>query len=479
MTNSIKEKIQSVIIVMLINLSLMALSSCTEDWGEPLAKYESYGSVPPFVEAVDLGLSVKWASCNIGAAAPECFGNYYAWGESSTKDTYDENTYIFGQKYPYQKYNEDDLIHQLESIDDAATTCWGNNWRIPTADEFKELIEKCRWTATVVNGVNVYKITSKTNGKYIYMPAAGRYYQNELRDDRFYGHYWTSSARYLKDYNHQPSWEERAGTAYLRFTDSNYGLQYSATGRYDGYTIRPVYSSSNNNIENKPQDKLTAVDLGLSVKWANQNFDVSDNPSIQGLYGWGDPTGCLTAIDGNYAYDLNSSISGSEYDVVSSQLGGFWRIPTKEEFQELFDNCTWTYETQENISGFKITGTNGNHIFIPILGSREGETVIDNPINDGIGLHFCPGCFPNKTPDNHYFGTWTHSMTYWTANNGIEFNNACAVIVSEKGEVWHKEDEYPSLFSKSDFYYKMTNDRNMSFVEMKRYLGLAIRPVSD
>lgn len=224
-------------------------------------------------------------------------------------------------------------------------------------------------------------------------------------------------------------------------------------------------------------NKYEAVDLGLSVKWASQNLDISSNTSIQGLYGWGDPTGCLTGASGNYANGINTVISGTEYDVVTQAWGRVWRIPTKEEFQELYDKCTWKYEDKEGKKGFTVTGKNGNHIFIPILGLREGNQVIDNPVDDGIGSHLCPGCFPNKTADDHFFGKWNHSMIYWTGSNCEDLDSASAIIICETGEVWHKEDENPGVFSKNDFYYKITNKHSISFVEKKRHTGLAIRPV--
>ena len=92
---------------------------------------------------VDLGLSVKWASCNLGAETPEAYGNYYAWGETSTKEYYnwDKYKYCTPLTMAMSKYNSTDKKTILEAEDDAATVLLGNNWRIPTADEMKELVE--------------------------------------------------------------------------------------------------------------------------------------------------------------------------------------------------------------------------------------------------------------------------------------------------------------------------------------------------
>lgn len=82
---------------------------------------------------VDLGLSVKWATCNLGAATPEEIGNYYAWGETTPKDTYFKNNYKYHDGTEYTKYTEDDGLLELEAMDDAATANLGEDWRmLPT-----------------------------------------------------------------------------------------------------------------------------------------------------------------------------------------------------------------------------------------------------------------------------------------------------------------------------------------------------------
>ena len=111
---------------------------------------------------VDLGLSVKWATCNIGASKPEDYGDYFAWGEDETKSTYtQDNSSTYGKTY--------------YTFRDAAKTKWGGSWRMPTADECQELIDNCTWTWTTQGGHNGYKVTSKKNGNSIFLPAAGGY----------------------------------------------------------------------------------------------------------------------------------------------------------------------------------------------------------------------------------------------------------------------------------------------------------------
>ena len=148
-------------------------------------------------EAVDLGVSVKWATCNLGATKPEEYGNYYAWGETTTKSDYSWSTYKYGSdaltKYCTDShYGTVDNKTTLEAGDDAATQNWGGNWRMPTIEEWEELFEKCTWKWTTLNGVNGYEVKA-TNGNSIFLPAAGCRDYDELYDAGSYGYFWSSS----------------------------------------------------------------------------------------------------------------------------------------------------------------------------------------------------------------------------------------------------------------------------------------------
>ena len=161
---------------------------------------------------VDLGLSVKWATCNVGAQNPEDFGEYYAWGETRSKLTYTWRGYRFrasGNSFSdikFSKYNHEEFsVTQkkmtpmnavLEPADDVANQEWGGDWRMPTKQEIEELVWNCDWTWTTRNGVNGVKILSKVEGytdRSIFIPAAG------LRDDQKllyagqYGNVWSST----------------------------------------------------------------------------------------------------------------------------------------------------------------------------------------------------------------------------------------------------------------------------------------------
>ena len=134
---------------------------------------------PTDQKIVDLGLSVAWATYNVGATAPEEYGGYYAYGEIEPKENYSEDTY----KWMYWDYNDwdcDEWEKFMKLGADISGTCydvahmkWGEQWRMPSQKEWMELISNCSWTWTSVNGVAGAMGTSKVNGNTIFLPAAG------------------------------------------------------------------------------------------------------------------------------------------------------------------------------------------------------------------------------------------------------------------------------------------------------------------
>lgn len=160
---------------------------------------------------VDLGLSVKWATCNVGADSVHHFGDYFAWGETSTKYYYDITSYkwytIKNDNGVWNietiiKYNTNnncgnvDYNTKLDAEDDAATINMGKHWRMPTKDEQEELVAKCIWIWTdnyEETGVAGYIVTSKINGNHIFLPAAGFRDGSDLKLVGASGRYWSSS----------------------------------------------------------------------------------------------------------------------------------------------------------------------------------------------------------------------------------------------------------------------------------------------
>ena len=168
----------------------------------------------PIPSLVDLGLSVKWASCNLGASKPTEYGGYYQW--AGTTDVSDTNIFLHWDNCPYHtgsssssgwtKYNTNsswgtvDNKTVLEPMDDAASVALGGKWRMPTDEEWTELrnTDNCSWTWTTIDGVNGYKVQSKKSGytdNWIFLPAAGMRYQNYLGYVGSDGGYWSSSLK--------------------------------------------------------------------------------------------------------------------------------------------------------------------------------------------------------------------------------------------------------------------------------------------
>ncbi len=191
------------------------------------------------VKAVDLGLSVKWASTNIGAKTPEEYGDYFAWGETEPKDSYDWESYKwYGGSYnTVTKYCtkssfgpvDNKMILDLE--DDAAYARWGGTWRMPTLEECEELINKCEWTWTTQNGVEGRLVTGP-NGNSIFLPAAGHFFNTSHDYEGTAGFYWTSS---LSD---NPNNTDSAYSMAFNSSDGNMH-NYKYHRRY-GQTVRAV-----------------------------------------------------------------------------------------------------------------------------------------------------------------------------------------------------------------------------------------------
>lgn len=152
-------------------------------------------------EFVDLGLpsGTKWATCNVGATKPEEYGDYFAWGETESKDNYDWSTYKWcnGSSTTMTKYCTNSVYGTvdnktiLELSDDAANVNWGAEWRMPTKAEYDELCSKCIWEWTTKDGVNGYAVTG-FNGNSIFLPAAC-HCEGLLQFYRDSGYYWSSS----------------------------------------------------------------------------------------------------------------------------------------------------------------------------------------------------------------------------------------------------------------------------------------------
>lgn len=346
-------------------------------------------------ESVDLGLSVKWARHNIGATEKTDSGNHYAWGSIQTSDIYNQGS--------YEWYDASTSEYKIPATNiagtkyDVATQTLGDKWRIPTEDEFNELINKCTWVATD-GGFRVIG----TNGNEIFLPFTGMCMGNEqVSSDMMY--YWSCN------YNTLPLHKEDHWAYYL--------TNYTSSGEvnpvvissyvYNGMCIRPVMDDSF--TPSNPTETKKAIDLGLSVKWANQNIKSSSDISKDAFFSWGNINEQLYYNRNSYPY-LNKNIDNNgvlplDKDVAVQRWGDKWRMPTITEWNELINQCTWSETTKNGVKGYNVTG-NGNTIFLPLSGliNDDGKT-----FENEQGEYWTSECVVNNT--NNYTDAYGATLT--------------------------------------------------------------------
>ena len=206
-------------------------------------------------ETIDLGLSVKWSPCNLGASRPDESGYYYTWGDIEPIVSYpssykwmDESSQLL-TKYNTNASNgivDNKIVLDLE--DDAAFVSFGGKWRMPTFDDFKELIhpDNCTWTRTSFLGKNGYLVTSKITGNSIFLPMTGGWMNGGFYEGPS-GYYWSSSLLTLSG--------ETLCAYVLGFSNYPGYASMIEAWRYNGYTIRPVYDESTIPVESISLDK--------------------------------------------------------------------------------------------------------------------------------------------------------------------------------------------------------------------------------
>lgn len=180
---------------------------------------------------VDLGLSVKWALCNVGAARPEERGVPFSWGDPAPHSVFDWTTYKWSlsrkerTRGSLAKYNSSDLRGRIDGLsvlrpeDDIASVRWGGRWRMPTAEELQELVDRCDWQRTTQGDAQGYLVTSKVNGNSLFFPETG-YHK---------GCYWSSSVK-----------EDYSSFAHcLEFNTER--VLVGGEERVLGYPVRPVF----------------------------------------------------------------------------------------------------------------------------------------------------------------------------------------------------------------------------------------------
>lgn len=356
------------------------------------------------VEYVDLGLPSGnlWAKCNLGASAPEAYGDYYAWGEVEPKQEYTKSNHKWYKEgapsQGFTKYNNEDGKLTLEDEDDAVIQKIGNGWRTPTLADFRELTNQKYTTIekTTLNGVAGYQITSKKNKKSIFIPCAG--FKNSEKPQ----------TRFISDDE-----EVAVCMTNLRRIDNmvynawTFAFQNDRIGRYgkrrpDGISIRPVKGPGVPVPNN-------CVDLGLTsgLLWAKYNMGTTDPTKLGDYYAWGETSTKKKYYSDNYKhFKIDGGIKVLKYnekdgktvldlndDAARANIGAGYRIPTKEDWEELLEDCKWEAVTTtlseiidpsqtKVIARWKVTGPSGNSIVLPMTSGFRGDGWGVQPDND-------------------------------------------------------------------------------------------------
>lgn len=168
-----------------------------------------------------------------------------------------------------------------------------------------------------------------------------------------------------------------------------------------------------------------AVDLGLSVKWAAYNIGANNPEDYGGLYAWGETNEKSNYAENQYSYFSNSqyeyigvNICGTRYDVARQQWGGQWRMPTRNEIAELTSRCTWVAETRNEVQGYRVTGSNGNSIFLPAAGYQTGTT----RLHAGTEGFYWSGTLNRDMPSAAYNINFRGYDTEWSASRSYGFS---------------------------------------------------------
>ena len=319
-------------------MTLAFMTSCENKNNEPTLNEENGH------EWVDLGLpsGTKWATCNVGATKPEEYGDYFAWGETTPKTSYTKENYTYKER-----------PKTLPLSADAANANWGSNWRMPTSEEIEELIENCTWTFTWTEELDLggYKVTSKINGKSIFLPTAEVY--NGESADRDSQHGYGAIMSCTNEFFKEDDYEYNSAHC-LIYHYSSYFL--GGFFRHFGITVRPVLPNDKNQKtisfdSNGASGKMESINVthAESIKLPTNTF-VKEGYEFLGWDTKADGTGdgyapesmLSTASDVTlYAQWVKNEISGKENGYEYVDLG----LPSGTKWATMNIGATSRWET--------------------------------------------------------------------------------------------------------------------------------------
>jgi hypothetical protein len=277
-----------------INLGAAKITVKTVDGGYTATCTVSVVFEPSIPEAVDLGLSVKWASFDLGATKPEEYGEYFAWGETEPKEDYSWSTYKWcmngnynqltkyctNSSYGYNGFTDNKTV--LDPEDDAASFNLGGSWRLPTTAEQRELRKNCTWEWTTLNGVYGRKVTSLKEGytdKWIFLPTAGARDGTSLGSAGSYGFFWSSS---LRTDNPNYACDLFFGSDFMDESSSDRSCGFSVRPVSDAESCTKVLSVNKTAIRIAASDQTASFKVGGNASWTVSCDDaaLTANPAL-------------------------------------------------------------------------------------------------------------------------------------------------------------------------------------------------------
>lgn len=372
---------------------------------------------PNGIGSVDLGLpsGLLINSMNVGATKIAEMGDFYAWGEKAKKSEYNWANYEFNTTntenialnkyvlYRNRSHGKDgnwyDGKGALEAVDDYISVITNGSQRMPTADEITEFVNNVTVEPVKLNNTNMYKCTSKINGKSVYFPYAGD--KNGTTGSNAYASIWTKSAA---------SSYQQAYDLHIDNNGTTFGLE--TTLRRYGRNLRGV----------EPKDKHEYVDMGAAGKWATTNVGASVPEDFGNHYAWAE-----IATKTNYEwstykwgssssaltkYTTVSSVMANEDDAAVAEWGSDWVIPTEAQFQALIEACTWT----KNMEGSEAySGVEG---WIGSLKTNVAKTIFFPCAGYKSGTYFYP--YLSGMGGGHLIGEyWTRNLKYVNSGTAV------------------------------------------------------------
>lgn len=493
-------------------------------------------------DAVDLGLSVKWASTNLGAVNPESYGDYYAWGETDIKDWFAWPTYQWSEgedhlltkyctvpTFGFNGFTDGKTVLELE--DDAAHSRLGAKWRMPTKSEVDELLKQCKWTSTTVNGINGFEIKSLINGNSIFLPTAGRKEGASVLGADSYCYYWSSTTYEGYYYGY---------TLFGNHSDDAIGLP--ELYRAFGTPIRPVYGDPSIPVESVSLN-ISKLDICVgesrriyasvlpssaniqSIKWSSSDDSiatVTTDGIITGIAP-GYATITVETVDGgktascslsvinprpHYAIpeivDLGLSVRWASFNLGATkpeEAGDYYAWGETEPYYGCLDPLVWRTEKTSGYNWASYKWCIDSYYSLTKYcydtsygyeGFTDGKTVLD-PEDDAVHVNLGDKWrMPTKSELNELMGRCNWVWTSLNEVNGFMVTgpNGKTIFLPAAGQRENTKINNHGLYCllwssslgityPSSAVYLLLYQNGYNVSEYSRYWGLSIRPVFD